>query len=357
MLKTPGQRIAGADFFPAHIAKFITPNAAAPKDEKTKAYVDFYKSMKDAFLGNDKTKFAAAIDAFFQKMYTIQAEGYKTMAPGIGNPMVPTTQTFFADVNELQIDEAWRQFFVQTFPGINGGSVQLLDVSDLETAVSEIADGTPIPASAWGKTDYTEMKRRRFAFGRVMLRLWFENNEIWNINRAMRSMMVKFAKKHADLAYAALIASPAATTIAAAATLDGWVAMADAAYVAMAERLSGNGFAFNPGQPLIILGRANHTGTVNAFLNRRQGAETNNTVVSWPMRWVPTFNTNVPVDVGGKDSVYLIMPGLKNEWVQFDALRTNQEYNFSVDGFRLEGQEYLALNVNGNQVQCLQIEP
>lgn len=347
-----------------------TPFLGSAKEMKS-----FKEAMQNAENGTAADKTAAfgiienywsilqkAISGYdFPKSLEEKAGMLAKFSPGNAPVMPQLIDSFTFQTDELAVDLEWMR--VYSFTTANATSIaQTLDKNNSGIQWAAIGDGVDIPLSPIGGSSITEVRRLRFAAAVGFLRLWLEQNEFWNANDVMSAMMVENLKFKADRAWTAIAAARTSgnVTTSAGSTLDNRITAMNTGTLALKTRLAGKGFGITSMSPILVLANEVQRPTVNQIIRRSTGAETNNIIIERPFIPVFTFNANFPSTYnpggGAKSGVLLCQPGLKNKWVDFGAMRTNQEYRFTNDAIKMEAQQYFNNKENTDQFQWVNFE-
>lgn len=343
---------------------------------KTKKYYDIQAVMSRPFIDVDneleKKNFKELIDSKNPEAFKSYVDGYlknltkaehgRELPQGIqkftgigGIPSNPAQIAVFEALsNELQLDTAWMSMYEMV--NVSGTSAaEIVDIDALKSTWMNYTPGDDIKLSDFGTTSYTQVKEARWGFAVGILRRWIETEQWWNVNKLMQSIMVKNQSKKATEAYSAVEALTPDVTTCAGTTLAQQVTALNSAYITLMTRLEGQGFGISATTPAYILSRATHQPTVSQILNLRTGAETVNQVVEWNIQASFTFNSNLSAIPSGKSGFYLYVPALKNKWITFDSLKTEQSSDFGTDSIKIKAQEYWNQTLNVDQFQIVDI--
>jgi hypothetical protein len=173
----------------------------------------------------------------------------------------------------------------------------------------------------------------------------------------MQKIMLDNQRYKATAAYTAIAGLTGNFTTCAGTSLDQRVAAFNEAYVTLVKRLSGKGFGMSGSTRVYLLTAPENLSIVNQVIGRAKGGETNNTVVEWPITVQTTFNTLITsTPETSKLGAFLYVPALKNKWVTFGSLMTEQSKDFTTDSVEIYAQEYFNHTENADQVQIVRLE-
>lgn len=345
----------------ARMGMAINTKFAGTKEQK-----DFIKSLfLSAETPKDERKdtFIKALNKYFGAL-NIATDGNETMPESVikyagfaSMPSEPAVLRMFeTQLDELQIDTNWMPFYDMTStPGVQ--SAEIIDLDSSQLAWANYAPGADLQTSSLGEKSLTQIKEARWGVMVAFLRRWIETDQWWNVNRLMQAIMVANTKKKATHAYTKIgtLATAATPQSCAGTSLDNRVEALNDAYVALLQQMTAQGFDMSASTPARILSRLEHAPIINQMLRRASGADTNNTVVEYPITASYTLNTNITTQFGSKDGFILYIPGKKNIWNTFEGITTKIESDFGTDSMKLGAQEYWNTNEFASSLVTVQL--
>lgn len=269
----------------------------------------------------------------------------------VGNFPSVNAGTFRSFMNELQIDSAWMQFYSM----VDADGADSFDIIDFsaDNGWMDYKYGDPIKLTPLGDEAFIKIQATRSGESKPVPYRWLRGNGRYTLNDVVNALITHSMTHKANTAYTQLGATAGIGVESFTNTL---IETLNAAYVTLATNNEGRGYNISAQTPMLLLHRANHTDLVrialNTVRNMGQGSER---IVEYPIFSVPTFNSNVPLTVGGVDAGILIIPGFKNKWGTFERLRIEQERKIRTDGLEVTAQEYYGSQVDTTQKRVIEL--
>jgi len=213
--------------------------------------------------------------------------------------------------------------------------------------------GAPIESQPFSTDTASRFGRKRYGGGSFADRSLLGTQSRYTLSNLMRGHQLAELRLRADAAYTAIAAvSPNGTT---AYTNSSIVESLNAAYVTLVQAMSTAGYQITATTPAYFLTHFSNAARVNAALRTIVGTDGNNVLLEYPIQPIYTANSNWPSQFSSKISGMLIVPELKNIWVNFQAPRIDQTVDAKRDGLELVYQYYFNFNVEGGQCQIVNI--
>ena len=278
---------------------------------------------------------------------------YVTKDAGIGtaNRVVIPGAGFSNVIDPNAIDTRWMQAF--NMADLSGAAVG--DIIDFESFVvwRQQGEGEDIKMSPYGNENVTTLRDSRYTCGLPFLNRWIETGQMYNLNEGARQMRLKNLEFKANQAYALLAAAGAATTTAAGVTPELIITAINTAADALLTSLSGT-LQVTADTPLLFYVHGSHRALIERAFNRVRGEDGDNSVLTYNVTPVYTYNTNFPTQITANDSGNLVLPERKIIWGTFKAIREERREHFGTDSVNIKMQEYWGNQLPNTQVQTVE---
>jgi len=319
----------------------------AAEQQKAMSFLNAKFALMDRFLSGLPVDKSTASDVGMEEGQFVHNKSANTAV----SPNVASFVGFDNWTNTLGIDTAYMPLFVTAMIE----SATEAHINDWNNILrhKQYDLGAPIESQAFSTDTASRFGRKRYGGGSFADRSLLGTQSRYTLSNLMRGHQLAELRLRADAAYTAIAAvSPNGTT---AFTSSSIIESLNAAYVTLIQAMSTAGYQVTASTPAYFLCHFSQAAAVNAALRTIQGEDGNNILLEYPIQPIYTANSNWPSTFSSNISGMLIVPELKNIWVNFQAPRIDQTVDAKRDGLELVYQYYFNFNVAGGQCQIVNI--